>query len=577
MPENNAQGRVLEVTKTKAFNPPGPGAWVLETTHWSRPMTSFMQEALVVGITKGLGDSAARYGTMLSHLEPGFVNGFAYLRAVGFGAPPDAVGQPPKLAVQILTRVLPKMRKRVQTAHDAMKNKLWRHDLARWDALVKPAAISKHRKLQSVDLSSLNDAGLVSHVLETHAHLTDMIEQHHHFTVTAAVPIGDFLAHVQEWTGKPPGEILQVLRGSSKISLGPAQEELATLAAAISENPAARAILASADSAQSIIDALLVDESVAKPMEAYLDMVKVRCLGYDLGMKSVGEMPEIIVRSIQARVDGLGAWRDDPAAAQARIASLRQAVPFAHHAAFDVLLEEALIVNRLRDERGQFSDGWAIGIARRALGEVGRRLVARGTFTSAELAFEASRDEIVALIGGQSGPSEAELVDRAAWRAEKRTSDPDVPPWLGTPPAPPPPAEWLPLKGRRTARAIATYMATVLNDPEAKTTLTTVTGLPVSPGIYEGTARLVDDEADFGRIQYGDVLVARNTSPYINLVLPLLGAIVTDRGGQLCHAAIVAREYGIPGVVGTRDACKLVRDGTRVRVNGTTGEVSVLA
>lgn len=101
-------------------------------------------------------------------------------------------------------------------------------------------------------------------------------------------------------------------------------------------------------------------------------------------------------------------------------------------------------------------------------------------------------------------------------------------------------------------------------------------GLPVSPGVYEGRARLVRDEAEFDRIEHGDILVARATSPYFNVILPLLGAIVTDRGGQLCHAAIVSREYGIPGVVGTGEATKLIQDGARVRVDGTTGEVTVL-
>ena len=76
----------------------------------------------------------------------------------------------------------------------------------------------------------------------------------------------------------------------------------------------------------------------------------------------------------------------------------------------------------------------------------------------------------------------------------------------------------------------------------------------MNTGSYEGTARLVSSPAEFDRIQPGDVLVTRMTSPYFNVVLPLLGAIVTDRGGQLCHAAIVAREYGIPGIVGTREA-----------------------
>jgi rifampicin phosphotransferase len=73
------------------------------------------------------------------------------------------------------------------------------------------------------------------------------------------------------------------------------------------------------------------------------------------------------------------------------------------------------------------------------------------------------------------------------------------------------------------------------------------------------------------------VLVTRNTSPYFNVVLPLLGAIVTDRGGQLSHAAIVAREYGIPGVVGTREATSVIPDGAWVRVDGQTGEVRVLS
>jgi phosphohistidine swiveling domain-containing protein len=59
-------------------------------------------------------------------------------------------------------------------------------------------------------------------------------------------------------------------------------------------------------------------------------------------------------------------------------------------------------------------------------------------------------------------------------------------------------------------------------------------------------------------------------------VLPLLGALVTDNGGLLAHAAIVSREYGIPGVVGSRDATTIIPDGSRVRVDGSAGEVTVL-
>jgi pyruvate,water dikinase len=103
-----------------------------------------------------------------------------------------------------------------------------------------------------------------------------------------------------------------------------------------------------------------------------------------------------------------------------------------------------------------------------------------------------------------------------------------------------------------------------------------VRGLPASAGVYEGPARRVAGPAEFGRIQQGDVLVTESTTEAFNILLPLLGGIVTDSGGLLSHAAIVAREYGIPGVVGTREATSLIPDGTRVRVDGDAGEVVVL-
>jgi phosphoenolpyruvate synthase/pyruvate phosphate dikinase len=85
------------------------------------------------------------------------------------------------------------------------------------------------------------------------------------------------------------------------------------------------------------------------------------------------------------------------------------------------------------------------------------------------------------------------------------------------------------------------------------------------------------DPEDFDLVRQGDVLVTRSTSPYFNVLLPMLGAIVTDRGGALSHAAIVAREYGIPGVVGTKTGTEVIEDGQRIRVDGGTGEVRVLA
>jgi pyruvate,water dikinase len=105
---------------------------------------------------------------------------------------------------------------------------------------------------------------------------------------------------------------------------------------------------------------------------------------------------------------------------------------------------------------------------------------------------------------------------------------------------------------------------------------TVIRGLGASSGTREGIARRVAGPSDFDRIQQGDVLLTEATTEAFNILLPLLSAIITDSGGALSHAAIISREYGIPGVVGTRDATARIADGTRVRVDGDEGTVTVL-
>ncbi len=254
--------------------------------------------------------------------------------------------------------------------------------------------------------------------------------------------------------------------------------------------------------------------------------------------------------------------------------ALRAKVPEAHRAEFDQLLDEARFIYRLRDERGMYNDCWGIGLARRAVLEAGRRLEDSGVLPDAALAINASHDEIVGLLEGAKQPGVEELRRRQTWRETKTVAD--APAFLGPEPKGPPPVEWLPKKAQANARAVDTVIREIFNVSAQKAPPRSVAGLPVHPGVYEGPARIVNGPQDFNRLQQGDVLVTRNTGPAFNVVLPLLGAIVTDRGGQLSHAAIVAREYGIPAVVGTREATTMFADGARVRVNGDAGVVELV-
>ena len=126
---------------------------------------------------------------------------------------------------------------------------------------------------------------------------------------------------------------------------------------------------------------------------------------------------------------------------------------------------------------------------------------------------------------------------------------------LGTPEPPPLDLATLPPPVGRVMRAMLTRHRPPLRKLRRRQHEETVLyGLAASKGVYEGPARGVSGPSEFGRIAKGDVLVTESTTEAFNILLPLLGGIVTDNGGLLSHAAIVAREYGIPGVVGTRDA-----------------------
>ena len=101
-------------------------------------------------------------------------------------------------------------------------------------------------------------------------------------------------------------------------------------------------------------------------------------------------------------------------------------------------------------------------------------------------------------------------------------------------------------------------------------------GLPASPGRAAGAARVVLHEKDYGRVAAASVVVARMTRPDLVVAGERAAAIVTDAGGMLCHAAIVAREWGIPCVVGTRTATSRIEDGQTVIVDGTQGSVTLV-
>ncbi len=97
----------------------------------------------------------------------------------------------------------------------------------------------------------------------------------------------------------------------------------------------------------------------------------------------------------------------------------------------------------------------------------------------------------------------------------------------------------------------------------------------MSAGTVEGRARVVADLSG-AALEPGDVLVTAYTDPSWSPAFVTIAGLVTEVGGRMTHGAVVAREYGLPAVVGVEDATRLIRDGQRVRVDGGSGLVEIL-
>ncbi|HEY1017017.1 MAG TPA: PEP-utilizing enzyme, partial [Herpetosiphonaceae bacterium] len=102
-----------------------------------------------------------------------------------------------------------------------------------------------------------------------------------------------------------------------------------------------------------------------------------------------------------------------------------------------------------------------------------------------------------------------------------------------------------------------------------------IVGLPVSAGVAEGRARVILSMED-AALEEGDILVTAFTDPSWTPLFVSIKGLVTEVGGLMTHGAVIAREYGLPAVVGVDSATALIKDGQRIRVHGTEGYIEIL-
>jgi pyruvate,water dikinase len=222
-----------------------------------------------------------------------------------------------------------------------------------------------------------------------------------------------------------------------------------------------------------------------------------------------------------------------------------------------------------------------LALIRRVALDMGRRLAESSLIDDPDDVFFLEGEEAGAALAGRASGTAADCRDLVRRRRGERA-------WVEAHPGPDSYGESRPLPGLDELPPEARFVTEALfwlferaghyvKSPRLQPAGRRLTGIPASDGTYTGPARVLMGEADFGRLEPGDVLVCPITSPAWSVLFPNVGALVTDAGSVLSHSAIIAREFVIPAVVATGNATSLLQDGQLVTVDGTTGSVEVLA
>ena len=228
-------------------------------------------------------------------------------------------------------------------------------------------------------------------------------------------------------------------------------------------------------------------------------------------------------------------------------------------------LQMSLNMNPLTPDHHFYVDQGTNARVRLVAVAIGRKLVEAGALADAEDVVFLRYNELRRLIADPQAFDAQDLVsDRRDEREDAFQRRP--PSWLGT----------------ATQQALDFPYAGLWGFPDRfhagePATTGEIRGLAASPGVVEGPARFVSSLEEFDQVQEGEILVCRMTNPAWVVLFTKISGLVTEAGGSVSHPAVVAREFGIPAVVGTGNAGGRIKTGDRVRVNGATGVVEILA
>jgi phosphohistidine swiveling domain-containing protein len=299
----------------------------------------------------------------------------------------------------------------------------------------------------------------------------------------------------------------------------------------------------------------------------YLDSYGGRSRLHELSEPRAAERPELALDTVRLFLERP---RDFPGERAAKAAerdrleaeTLARIADPAEREAFADVLRRCVAAVPLEESHSYAIDYPGLAAVREVLLGCGRRLVAEGRLDAPDDVFMLRWSELRTAVSDSWGPPLRELAaERRRELADARRSTP--PSYLGPPPK----------SDVELAPAVAKFYGV---PGSARLEGDVLHGTAASTGRAVGPARIVRTREDFARVRPGDVLVCTTTTPAWTPLFGSVSALVADTGGILSHAAVVAREYSIPAVVGAEVATATIPDGARVAVDGDAGTATIL-
>jgi phosphohistidine swiveling domain-containing protein len=554
------------------------GFWQREATHFPRPLTPMMAGFMDLH-NAAFREMFETYGLLLEGIEMQPIGGWIYARAVPLGGTDRKA--PPAPLMWLLARSAPQLRDRIKACREAIRSDLHGRHIERWYAEWQPDLAQRIHALAAVDLGSLSDSELETHVALVEGLLDPCVRIHFLLQGAMVMILGEFAFTCRDLLGWDDRRMLELLNGLSEKSSEPSRR-LAELARIASESAALRPMLERAERVdEATVGAVCAaDEDFSEALAAYRRDYGCRALAYEFGEPNLGERPDFILGLVRDQlVGGYDPAADADALAEKRNVELAEARSALSGRASDLARFERALARAeraypVREDSEFYTVSAPLGIFRSAALEVGRRLASRSQIDAVDDVFFLTMAEA----RGAVASSEARH-DLVAMRRDERAwvlAHPG-PASYGQDPGPAPAARALPGEARFAMEALQWVMLDRILAPEESQRRQPggdrLSGIAAATGSYSGPVRVVMDETQFSNVRQGDVLVCPITSPVWSVLFPSIGALVTDTGGILSHAAIIAREYRLPAVVGTGNATQLLADGQLVTVDGDGGFV----